>query len=139
MTSEKDLLYRDLTKEIIDSAYKVHNCLGCGLLEKVYGNALLWDLDLKKKKTIPQKEFKVLYRDKEVGMYYADLIVEDKVIVEVKSVEKLDDVHRAQLMNYLRISGVRVGLLINFSRPKLEYERFVVLTVFIRGSDQGLM
>ncbi len=126
MTSEKDLLYRDLTKEIIDSAYKVHNCLGCGLLEKVYGNALLWDLDLKKKKTIPQKEFKVLYRDKEVGMYYADLIVEDKVIVEVKSVEKLDDVHRAQLMNYLRISGVRVGLLINFSRPKLEYERFVV-------------
>jgi GxxExxY protein len=126
MTPEKELLHRELTKEIIDSAYKVHNCLGCGLLEKVYGNALVWDLELKMRNVLPQKEFRVLYQGKEVGIYYADLVVEDKVIVEVKSVEKLDDVHRAQLMNYLRISGMRVGLLINFSRPKLEYERFVV-------------
>jgi len=63
---------------------------------------------------------------KEVGIYYADLVIEDKVIVEVKSVEKIEDVHRAQMLNYLRISGIRVGLLINFSRPKIEYERFVV-------------
>ena len=126
MAPEKELLHRELTKEIIDSAYKVHNSLGCGLLEKVYGNALVWDLELKKWNVFPQKEFKVLYQGKEVGIYYADLVVEDKVIVEVKSVEKLDDVHRAQLMNYLRISGMRVGLLVNFSRPKLEYERFVV-------------
>jgi GxxExxY protein len=126
MTPEKGLLHRELTKEIIDSAYKVHNSLGCGLLEKVYGNALVWDLELKKRNVSPQKEFRVLYQGKEVGIYYADLVVEDKVIVEVKSVEKLDDVHRAQLMNYLRISGMRVGLLVNFSRPKLEYERFVV-------------
>lgn len=119
-------MHRELTKEIIDSAYKVHNALGCGLLEKVYGNALVRDLELKKRDVSPQKEFRVLYQGKEVGIYYADLVVEDKVIVEVKSVEKLDDVHRAQLMNYLRISGMRVGLLVNFSRPKLEYERFVV-------------
>ena len=120
------MLYRELTKEIIDSAYKVHNTLGCGLLEKVYGNALLWDLQLKNRKVASQREFKVLYLDKEVGTYYADLIVDDKVIIEVKSVEKLDDIHRAQLLNYLRISGVRVGLLVNFARPKLEYERLVV-------------
>jgi GxxExxY protein len=126
MMPEKELLHRELTKEIIDSAYKVHNSLGCGLLERVYGNALVWDLELKKRQVLPQKEFKVVYQGKEVGIYYADLVVEDKVIVEVKSVERLDDVHRAQLMNYLRISGMRVGLLINFSRPKLEYERFVV-------------
>jgi GxxExxY protein len=68
----------------------------------------------------------VLYRDKEVGIYYSDLVVDDKVIVEAKSVEKIDDIHRAQLLNYLRISGLRVGLLINFAKPKLEYERFVV-------------
>jgi GxxExxY protein len=68
----------------------------------------------------------VRYRDKVVGTYFADLVVEDKVIVEVKSVDQLDDVHRAQLMNYLRISGIRVGLLINFARPKLEFERFVI-------------
>jgi len=126
MTDEKELLHRELTKEIIDSAYKVHNALGCGLLEKVYGNALVWDLQLKKKCVVPQQEFKVLYNGKEVGIYYADLVIEGKVILEVKSVEKLDDVHRAQLLNYLRISGLRVGLLVNFARPKLEYERFVV-------------
>jgi len=67
-----------------------------------------------------------MYRDNQIGTYYADLVVEDKVIVEVKSVEKIDDIHRAQLLNYLRISGIRVGLIINFSQPKLEYERFVV-------------
>lgn len=126
MTVEKELLHRELTKEIIDSAYKVHNALGCGLLEKVYGNALTWDLNLKKKKAISQQEFRVRYRDKEFGIYYADLVVEDKVIVEVKSVEKIDDIHRAQLLNYLRISGVRVGLLVNFAKPKLDYERLVV-------------
>jgi GxxExxY protein len=126
MTAEKELLHRELTKEIIDSAFKVHNALGCGLLEKVYEKALVWDLELKKKKVVPQKEFKVSYRDKEVGIYYADLVFENAVIVEVKSVDKIDDVHRAQLLNYLRISGMRVGLLINFSRPKLEYERLVV-------------
>jgi len=63
MIAEKGLLHRELTKEIIDSAYNVHNALGCGLLEKVYGNALVWDLDLKKRKVIAQQEFRVLYRD----------------------------------------------------------------------------
>lgn len=126
MTAEKELVHRELTKEIIDSAFKVHNALGCGLLEKVYGNALVWDLELKNRKVEAQRSFKVVYRDKEVGTYYADLVLDDAVIVEVKSVEKIDDIHRAQLINYLRISGMRVGLLIDFSRPKLEYERFVV-------------
>jgi GxxExxY protein len=126
MIAEKELLHRELTKDIIDSVFKVHNVLGCGLLEKVYSKALIWDLELKKRKVVSQHEFRVLYRDKNVGTYYADLIIEDKVIVEVKSVEKIDDVHRAQLLNYLRISSLRVGLLVNFARPKLEYERLVV-------------
>ena len=126
ITSNPELLHRDLTGDIIDSAIRVHNALGCGLLEKVYGNALVWDLELKKKAVSSQKEYKVFYYEREVGIYFADLVVEEKVIVEVKSVEKLDDIHRAQLLNYLRISGVRVGLLINFARPKLEFERVVV-------------
>ncbi len=73
-----------------------------------------------------QREYRVVYREKEVGLYYADLVIEGSVIVEVKSVESLDDIHRAQLINYLRLSGLRVGLLINFARPKVEYERFAV-------------
>jgi GxxExxY protein len=73
-----------------------------------------------------QQQYNVVYREREVGLYYADLVIEDKVIVEIKSVERLEDMHRAQLLNYLRISGLRVGLLINFSKTKLEFERLVV-------------
>lgn len=123
---EKEYLHKDLTGEIIESALKVHNALGCGLLEKVYENALIWDLGLKKKKVTSQQEFIVRYREKEVGLYYADIVIDDSVIVEVKSVDRIDAVHRAQILNYLRISGLRVGLLMNFSRPKLNFERFVV-------------
>ncbi len=126
MDTEKEFLYKELTGEIIDSAYKVHNTLGCGLLEKVYENSLARELELRKRKVSSQKEFKVIYREKEVGIYYADLVVDDKVIVEVKAVENIDDIHRAQLLNYLRISGLRVGLIINFAKPKLKYERFIV-------------
>ncbi len=125
-TNIKQFPHKEITKDILDSAFKVHNAIGCGLLEKVYSNALAWDLEIKRRKILVQQEFKVVYRDKEVGLYFADLIVDEKVIVEVKSVERIDDIHRAQLLNYLRISGVKVGLLINFSRPKLEYERLVV-------------
>ena len=126
MTEEKEFFHKELTKDILDSAFKVHNALGCGLLEKVYGNALSWDLKLKNRIIAEQQEFRVLYRDKEVGIYYADMVVDGRVIVEVKSAERLDDVHRAQLLNYLRISGIKVGLLINFTRAKLEYERLVL-------------
>jgi GxxExxY protein len=115
MNTEREFLYKDLTGEIIEAACNVHNKLGCGLLEKVYENALAWELELRKKKISSQKEFKVIYRDKEVGIYYADLIVENKVVIEVKSVEEIMDAHRAQLLNYLRISGLRVGLIINFA------------------------
>lgn len=126
MNTEKEFLYKELTGEIIEAACEVHNTLGCGLLEKVYENSLAWELELRGRKVSSQKEFKVIYREKEVGIYYADLVVDDKVIVEVKAVEKIDDIHRAQLLNYLRISGLRVGLIINFAKPKLKYERFIV-------------
>ena len=126
MNTEKEFLYKELTGERIDSACNVHNTLGCGLLEKIYENSLAWELELRGRKVSSQKEFKVIYREKEVGIYYADLVVDDKVIVEVKAVEEIDDIHRAQLLNYLRISGLRIGLMMNFAKPKLQYERFIV-------------
>jgi GxxExxY protein len=126
MNTDKEFIYKDLTGEIIESACEVHNTLGCGLLEKVYENALVRELRLRKKHVSVQKECKVIYKGDEVGTYYADLVIEEKVIIEVKSAEKIDNVHRAQLLNYLRISGIRVGLIINFARPKLEYERLIV-------------
>ena len=126
MDTDTKVLHEDLTQDIIGAAFDVPNTLGCGLLEKVYENALAHELALRKHVVIPQKEFGVSYRGKEVGLYYADLVVDDKVIVEVKSANDLVDVHRAQVLNYLRISGVRVGLLFNFAKPKLKFERFVV-------------
>ncbi len=126
MDTDTKVLHEDLTQDIIGAAFDVHNALGCGLLEKVYENALAHELSLRNHTVTPQKEFTVTYKDKEVGVYYADLVVDDKVVVEVKSANDLADVHRAQILNYLRISGIRVGLLLNFARPKLKFERLVV-------------
>lgn len=122
----EEYLHQELTKDILASAFRVHNSIGCGLLEKVYGNAMSWDLKLNNRQVVEEKKFKVIYREREVGIYYGDLVVDEKVIVEVKAVDKLDNVHRAQLLNYLRISGMRVGLLLNFANPKLEYERIII-------------
>lgn len=121
----KDFLYKELTGEIIKSAFQVFNTLGCGFLEKVYENSLAWEIRLRGASIIQQKEYRVIYKRKDVGLYVPDLIVEDKVIVEIKAVERIDNIHRAQLLNYLRISCLRVGLIINFARPKLEYERLI--------------
>ena len=126
MNTDKKFLYKDLTGEIIEAAFEVHNTLGCGMLEKVYENAIVKELELRGKTVTQQKEFRVEYKGQEVGIYIADVIVEDKVILEVKTVQKIDDVHRAQLLNYLQISGLRVGLLMNFSKPRLQYERLVL-------------
>lgn len=120
------MLHEELTQDIIGAAFEVHNALGCGLFEKVHENALVHELALREHVVTPQKEFTVTYKDKEVGVYYADLVVDDKVVVEVKPAGDLADVHRAQLLNYLRISGIRVGLLLNFAKPKLKFERLVV-------------
>ena len=126
MNTDGKILHQELTQDIIGAAFEVHNALGCGLLEKVYENALAHELTLRNHAVTPQKEFRVSYKNKEVGVYYADLVVDDSVVVEVKSVSALEDVHRAQTLNYLRVSGTRVGLLLNFARPKLKFERLVV-------------
>lgn len=105
---------------------EVHNALGCGLLESVYRSALDWELKLDGHSVAAEKEYRVFFREKEVGRYIADMVVDDNVIVEAKAVDCLTDVHRAQLLNYLRIAGVRVGLLINFSKTRLQWERMVV-------------
>jgi len=123
---ESGFLFKDLTREVIGAAFDVHNALGCGLLEKVYENALVCELESRGKTVETQKEYPVTYRHRNVGIYYADLVVDDKVIVEVKAVESLSDAHRAQLINYLKISGLRVGLLLNFAKPRLEYKRFIL-------------
>jgi GxxExxY protein len=120
------LIEGELTEIILGAAFKVQNTLGSGFLEKVYVNALT--LELRKNGLVVecQKGFPVRYEGTVVGDYIADLVISGKVVVECKAVSNLDPVHEAQLMNYLKASGIRVGLLINFSRPKLQYRRLVV-------------
>ncbi len=109
------LKYEDLSKKIIAAAYEVHNELGHGFLEKVYKNALALELEDAGIKCNVEVPLKVSYHGRIVGDYVADLVVENKIIVEVKAVKKLDSVHEVQLVNYLKATGLSLGLLINFA------------------------
>ena len=112
----------DLTKKIIELFYKVYNTLGYGFLEKVYQNALFYELQKAGLQCSKQKQIKVYYDELEVGEYYADIIVEDKVILELKATESLCEEHEYQLLNYLKATEIEVGLLLNFGK-KPEFKR----------------
>jgi GxxExxY protein len=115
----------DITYSINGAIFEVNKVLGHGFLEKVYENALA--IEIKKRGLIAesQKPIKVLYKDETVGEYIADIFVEGKVIVELKTVDRLDKIHEAQIMNYLKATGVPVGLLVNFKHPKAEIKRII--------------
>jgi GxxExxY protein len=116
---------QDLTQKILEGAFAVHNTLGCGFLEKVYSNALLFELRNMNLSCEHEVPFKVRYRDIVVRGYCSDLIVEKLVLVELKACSALDSVHEAQILNCLKASSIQVGLLLNFGKPKLQYRRFV--------------
>ena len=116
----------DITYAINGAAFEVNRVLGSGFLEKVYESALLVELKERGLDAESQIPVKVFYKKKIVGEYIVDILVEKKVIVELKTVEKFDNVHEAQLLNYLKASGIQVGLLINFKHPKVEIKRMVL-------------
>jgi GxxExxY protein len=122
-------LHSDITSHIIRCFYLVYNKLGYGFLEKVYQNALLIELRKHALTANPQQHIKVLYDEYEVGFYIADIIVEDKVIIEVKASEMLCEEHEAQLVNYLRATNIEVGMLLNFGK-KAEFKRKVFSAEF---------
>ena len=114
-----------MSEKIIGAAFEVSNVLGSGFLEKVYENALNVEINLSGLKTIQQAPLKVFYKNKLVGDYFADILVESEVIIEVKAVKEFDTVHFAQCLNYLRITGLKLCLMINFSKPRVEIKRIV--------------
>ncbi len=120
------MLYKDLTEKTIKAAMSVYNELGFGFLEKVYENALMVELDILGLKAIQQHSLKVYYKENLVGDYIADVIVEDKVILELKSIESLNKIHEVQLVNYLKATNLEVGLLLNFVKEKLDFKRKVL-------------
>lgn len=116
------LKHSDVTDKIIAAFYKVYNTLGYGFLEKVYENALAIELRKSHVKVQAQAPITVLYEGEAVGEYFADLLVADAVIVELKAAKALADEHEAQLLNYLKATPHEVGLLLNFG-PKPEFKR----------------
>lgn len=114
--------HTDLTEKIIKAFYKVYNTLGFGFLEKVYENALFIELRSMGLFVEKQRRIKVFYESQEVGDYFADLIVDEKVIIELKASEALCEEHEFQLINYLKATEIEVGLLLNFGK-KPEFKR----------------
>ncbi len=114
-----------LTEKVIGAVIEVSNTLGAGFLEKVYERALLRELALRNIPAVPQASLSVTYKGYCVGEYYADLLVEGVLMVELKCVDHLANEHIAQCLNYLRASGLTVCLLVNFQRPKVEWRRVV--------------
>ena len=116
------MLRADITEKIIGAFYKVNNTHGFGFLEKVYENAMVVELRKLGCNVLQQKNIKVYYDTEEVGDYYADLLVNDSVIVELKAAENFCEEHEAQLINYLKATKIEVGLLMNFGKTA-EFER----------------
>ncbi len=112
-----------ITEAIIGAAMKVSNTLGVGFLEKVYENALAVELRKAGLKFEQQKAIEVIYEGVIVGNYVADLIVEGQVLVELKAAKTIDDIHQAQLLNYLKATKLKIGLIINFGTSRLGIKR----------------
>ncbi len=123
-----NLLYRKEVYEIVGAAIEVHKELGYGFLEPVYQKALEIELSMRKILFEPQKRLKIFYKGIDLDKdYIPDFVCFDKIIVEIKALDRLTSKETSQLLNYLKATGLKVGLLINFgSKGKLEWERFVL-------------
>jgi GxxExxY protein len=115
----------DITYQINGAVFEVNRILGHGFLERIYKKALLIELWKRGLKAESEAPIQVQYKGELVGDYFADIVVEGRIILELKSIEKLQPVHEAQLLNYLKATGIQVGLLINFTHPKAEIKRMV--------------
>lgn len=118
------MLYEELTGKILQACFEVSNELGIGFIESVYEKALLVALKQKGLKAESQVPINVKFRQVIIGEFYADILVEDKILLELKAVNSLINDHKVQIINYLKASSLEVGFLVNFGNPKLEYRRF---------------
>ena len=120
-----DLIYKELAYKIVGCAMKVHKTLGPGFIESVYETALKLELATQGIFFESQKEYPVIYLGQEIKKFYCDLVVENKIIVELKAVRKLGDIERAQVINYLKVTELQLGILINFGEKSLVSERLI--------------
>jgi len=123
---EGQLLHKELVYSIVGCSFEVLKELGHGLHEKPYENALVVEFGLKGIQFDQQRRFNVLYKNIQVAEFVPDLIAGDAVVIDTKVIERITDMERGQMLNYLRITTLRVGLIINFKRPRLEWERIIL-------------
>ncbi len=114
-----------LFEDAVGAAYEVANALGSGFLEKVYERALIRELVLRGHRVKAQASYAVRYKDVVVGEYFADLVVDGKLVIELKCADQLAKEHMAQCINYLKASGLKIALLVNFQRPRIQWKRVV--------------
>jgi GxxExxY protein len=126
MNADERGYFDELTERVLGAVFEVSNGLGAGFLEKVYQRALLHELRLRGIRAAAEVSFRVTYKGQAVGEYFADIVVEEAIVVELKCAERLSNEHTAQCLNYLRASGRDRCLLVNFQRPKVEWKRIVL-------------
>lgn len=115
----------DISRQIIGKAYRVYNTLGPGFLEKVYENSLAYELKMNGLSVFQQQPINVYYEEQLVGIYNCDLLVEKRILVEIKAIKELDKIHFAQVLNYLKASDLNFGLLINFGPEGIKVKRII--------------
>jgi GxxExxY protein len=125
MNTDERGYFDPLTDRVLGAVFEVSNTLGAGFLEKVYQRALLHELRLRSIRAAAEVSFPVTYKGYRVGEYFADILVEDVLVIELKCAERLSNEHTAQCLNYLRASGRTLCLLVNFQKPKVEWKRIV--------------
>jgi GxxExxY protein len=125
-TNAHELLLKDEVFRIVGCAMEVLNTLGHGLLEKPYENSMVVEFGLRGIPHKQQQPFDIVYKGIKVGHYIPDLIAFDQIVVDAKTIDQIGDHERGQILNYLRIANLRVGLILNFKKPKLEWERIVL-------------
>ena len=120
------LIHEELTFKIIGCAFEVHKELGPGFLESAYEAAMKIELKAGDLAVESQKQFPLIYKGVKIKDFFCDLVVDEKVIVELKAISKILDIERAQILNYLKVTGLKVGLIINFGQTSLKHERMVL-------------
>lgn len=125
MSVKSEYKFSDLTDKIIKIGIDVHKDLGPGFVEKIYQRALYLELRKSKFRFVREKKLIIYYKKVNLGYETVDFEIEGKVLIEVKAVSEINDIHRAQLLSYLKASGCKVGLILNFARPTLEIKRII--------------
>ncbi len=124
--NDASIIYPDLSYKIMGAIFEVHKELGPGFLESIYEKALIEELMNGGIHVEPQKTINLAYKGKKIGVHRLDLVIEDKIVIELKTVERFCPQHNAQLTSYLKASGYKLGTLVNFSKSKVEYKRVLI-------------